>query len=134
MVQDLALTQTMHNFTHIQYILPHSGGSAPSVMDRFLKSFPATYDATMRVFQERFWWDSAGPTYFHQVQGLLAYGIPKSRLLFGTVSLLLIESKIGLLKHMIGFSVRARLYASRFTGGHPEQRPPHGQGEDRTLL
>lgn len=86
MVEDLALTQTMHNFTHIQYILPHTGGATASVLDRMLKSFPATYDATMRIFQTRFWWDSAGPTYFHQVEGLLAYGIPKSRLLFGTVS------------------------------------------------
>ena len=33
-----------------------------------------------------FWWDSAGPTYYHQVAGLLGYGIPKSQLLFGTVS------------------------------------------------
>ena len=33
----------------------------------------------------RLWWDSAGPTYFHQISGLLGYGIPKSQLLFGTV-------------------------------------------------
>ncbi|KAG6888369.1 hypothetical protein C0992_008671 [Termitomyces sp. T32_za158] len=33
-----------------------------------------------------FWWDSAGPTYYHQVAGLLGYGIPASQLLFGTDS------------------------------------------------
>lgn len=30
--------------------------------------------------------DSAGPTYPHQVQGLLAYDVSKSQLIFGTVS------------------------------------------------
>jgi hypothetical protein len=30
----------------------------------------------------RFWWDSAGPTYCHQVSGLLGYDIPKSQLLY----------------------------------------------------
>jgi predicted TIM-barrel fold metal-dependent hydrolase len=34
--------------------------------------------------QARFFWDSAGPTYFHQVAGLLAYDIPTTNLLFGT--------------------------------------------------
>lgn len=38
----------------------------------------------MLALQTRFYWDSAGPTYFHQVAGLLAYGVPTTRLLFGT--------------------------------------------------
>lgn len=38
----------------------------------------------MLALQMRFYWDSAGPTYFHQVAGLLAYGVPTTRLLFGT--------------------------------------------------
>jgi predicted TIM-barrel fold metal-dependent hydrolase len=84
MLEDLAVTQTILNFTNIDYIIPHVGGAFPSVADRLLKSFPALYAPTMAALQTRFYWDSAGPTYFHQVAGLLAYGIPATRLLFGT--------------------------------------------------
>jgi len=83
-LQDLAVTQTILNFTNINYIIPHVGGAFPSVADRLLKSFPAIYDRTMNALQTRFFWDSAGPTYLHQVGGLLAYDIPASNLLFGT--------------------------------------------------
>jgi predicted TIM-barrel fold metal-dependent hydrolase len=83
-LQDLAVTQTILNFTNIYYIIPHVGGAFPSVADRLLKSFPAIYDRTLAALQTRFFWDSAGPTYFHQVGGLLAYDIPASNLLFGT--------------------------------------------------
>jgi predicted TIM-barrel fold metal-dependent hydrolase len=84
MLEDLAVTQTILNFTNIDYIIPHVGGAFPSVADRLLKSYPALYAPTMAALQTRFYWDSAGPTYFHQVAGLLAYGIPSTRLLFGT--------------------------------------------------
>jgi predicted TIM-barrel fold metal-dependent hydrolase len=84
MLGDLAVTQTILNFTNINYIIPHVGGAFPSVADRLLKSYPAIYAPTMAALQTRFYWDSAGPTYFHQVAGLLAYGIPITRLLFGT--------------------------------------------------
>ncbi|KAH6857475.1 hypothetical protein BKA58DRAFT_414992 [Alternaria rosae] len=83
-LQDLAVTQTILNFTNINYIIPHVGGAFPSVADRLLKSFPAIYDRTLAALQTRFFWDSAGPTYFHQIGGLLAYDIPASNLLFGT--------------------------------------------------
>jgi predicted TIM-barrel fold metal-dependent hydrolase len=83
-LQDLAITQTILNFTNINYIIPHVGGAFPSVADRLLKSFPAIYDRTLAALQTRFYWDSAGPTYFHQVGGLLAYDIPATKLLFGT--------------------------------------------------
>ena len=83
-LQDLAVTQTILNFTNINYIIPHVGGAFPSVADRLLKSFPAIYNRTMSALQARFFWDSAGPTYFHQVAGLLAYDIPRTNLLFGT--------------------------------------------------
>ena len=126
-LEDLITTQTVLNFTNIDYIIPHgmlsslfshsfltillslAGGAFPAAADRMMKSAPATYDATLETLQTRydllllfpcslpeevsclsgflrFWWDSAGPTYYHQVAGLLAYGIPKTRLLFGTVS------------------------------------------------
>ena len=84
MLEDLAVTQTTLNFTNINYIIPHVGGAFPSVADRLLKSFPAIYDRTLAVLQTRFFWDSAGPTYFHQVGGLLAYDIPATNLFFGT--------------------------------------------------
>lgn len=45
---------------------------------------PAIDAATRAAFNTRCWWDSAGPTYYHQVAGLLGYDIPKSQLLFGT--------------------------------------------------
>jgi predicted TIM-barrel fold metal-dependent hydrolase len=83
-LQDLAVTQTIINFTNINYIIPHVGGAFPSVADRLLKSFPAIYNRTMSALQTRFFWDSAGPTYFHQVAGLLAYDVPTTNLLFGT--------------------------------------------------
>jgi predicted TIM-barrel fold metal-dependent hydrolase len=84
MLEDLAVTQTILNFTNINYIIPHVGGAWPSVADRLLKSFPTIYDRTMAALQKRVYWDSAGPTYFHQVAGLLAYGVPSTQLMFGT--------------------------------------------------
>ncbi|KAG5736056.1 2-amino-3-carboxymuconate-6-semialdehyde decarboxylase [Termitomyces sp. T112] len=83
-LEDLTLTRTIHNFTNIDYIIPHVGGAFPATIDRILKSAPAIYDASFQIFSTRFWWDSAGPTYYHQVAGLLGYGIPASQLLFGT--------------------------------------------------
>ncbi|KAF9527458.1 hypothetical protein CPB83DRAFT_895265 [Crepidotus variabilis] len=83
-VMDLTLTQTIHNFTNINYLIPHVGGGFPAAIDRILKSYPTIYDSSLQIYCTRFWWDSAGPTYFHQVAGLLGYGIPKSQLLYGT--------------------------------------------------
>ncbi|KAF8884824.1 hypothetical protein BD779DRAFT_1612068 [Infundibulicybe gibba] len=83
-LMDLTLTQTIHNFTNINYVIPHVGGAFPATIDRILKSVPAIYASSMNIYSTRFWWDSAGPTYYHQVAGLLGYGIPKSQLLFGT--------------------------------------------------
>ncbi|KIK64742.1 hypothetical protein GYMLUDRAFT_160528, partial [Collybiopsis luxurians FD-317 M1] len=84
-LEDLIMTQTILNFTNIDYIIPHVGGAFPAAADRMMKRLPdAIYNATLETLQSRFWWDSAGPTYFHQVAGLLGYGIPKTRLLFGT--------------------------------------------------
>ncbi|KAG8926126.1 hypothetical protein FRC03_008487 [Tulasnella sp. 419] len=81
---DLTATQTIHNFTNIHYVIPHVGGSFPSIIDRFIKSLPALEASSKQIYKTRFWWDSAGPTYFAQVKGLLGYDIPTSQLLFGT--------------------------------------------------
>ncbi|KAG5634011.1 hypothetical protein H0H81_003895 [Sphagnurus paluster] len=83
-LMDLTLTQTIHQFTNIHYVIPHVGGAFPATIDRILKSAPQIYDSSLSIYSTRFWWDSAGPTYFHQVSGLLGFGIPKSQLLFGT--------------------------------------------------
>jgi predicted TIM-barrel fold metal-dependent hydrolase len=83
-LSDLAVTQTLLNSTNINYIIPHVGGAFPSVADRLLKSYPAIYNRTMEVLKTRVYWDSAGPTYEHQVAGLLAYDVPATQLLFGT--------------------------------------------------
>jgi predicted TIM-barrel fold metal-dependent hydrolase len=84
-LEDLAVSQTLLNFTNLEYVIPHSGGAWASTIDRLLKAYPAIYQPTLNVLTgPRFWWDSAGPTYYHQVEGLLAYGVPPSQLLFGT--------------------------------------------------
>jgi predicted TIM-barrel fold metal-dependent hydrolase len=83
-LSDLAITQTLLNFTSLNYIVPHVGGAFPSVADRLLKSYPAIYNRTMEVLRTRVYWDSAGPTYEHQVGGLLAYDIPARQFFFGT--------------------------------------------------
>ncbi|KAF8342775.1 uncharacterized protein EI90DRAFT_2903036 [Cantharellus anzutake] len=79
---DLTITQTIHNFTNIKFMVAHEGGAFPSIIDRMLKRFPTIYDATMEIFQ--FYFDSAGPTFFHQVSGLLGYDIPATQLCFGS--------------------------------------------------
>jgi predicted TIM-barrel fold metal-dependent hydrolase len=83
-LSDLSITQTLTNFTNLNYIIPHVGGAFPSVADRLLKSYPSIYNSTMEVLRTRLYWDSAGPTYEHQVAGLLAYNISARQLLFGT--------------------------------------------------
>jgi 6-methylsalicylate decarboxylase len=83
-IMDLSLTQTIHSFPNIHYVIPHVGGAWPAAVDRVLKSAPAIYDSSYAIYKTRFWWDSAGPTYFHQVSGLLGMEIPKTQLLFGT--------------------------------------------------
>ncbi|KAM7201055.1 hypothetical protein V8F20_005064 [Naviculisporaceae sp. PSN 640] len=82
---DLTLSGTLTNFTNIRYHISHVGGSFPSVEDRFLRSRdPVQAAAAKEAYKTQLWYDSAGPTYFAQVKGLLGYDIPKSQLVFGT--------------------------------------------------
>jgi predicted TIM-barrel fold metal-dependent hydrolase len=83
-IADLTLSQTIINCTTINFVIPHVGGAWPAVWDRLMKMNPTLYTPAMNVFLTRFWWDSAGSTFYHQVAGLLGYGVPPSRLLFGT--------------------------------------------------
>ncbi|TFK18296.1 amidohydrolase 2 [Coprinopsis marcescibilis] len=82
---DLTVSQTVQNCTNTHFILPHTGGAFPAMIDRVLKTTAANlYESSLEIYRTRFWWDSASPTYFHQVDGLLAYDIPKANLLYGT--------------------------------------------------
>ena len=60
-----------------------------------------------------FWWDSAGPTYYHQVAGLLGIGVPKSQFLFGTVSFLRLSFTT--IKLLLNPSIQDFPYAPIFT-------------------
>lgn len=81
---DLALSHTLLNFTRLTWQVPHVGGSFPSILDRFVSSQPPLRAEIIRVMSSRMFWDSAGPTYTGQVQGLLGYGVPSTQLTFGT--------------------------------------------------
>ncbi|RDW75022.1 hypothetical protein BP6252_06164 [Coleophoma cylindrospora] len=83
-IVDLTVSQTILNFTEIQFLIPQAGGAFPAVEDRFLKSAPALEGPSKQVYSSRFWYDSAGPVYFAQVLGLLGYNVPTSQLVFGT--------------------------------------------------
>ncbi|KAJ6600610.1 hypothetical protein DFH09DRAFT_901434, partial [Mycena vulgaris] len=79
---DLALSRTLQNLTHVNFIIPHVGGSLPSIIDRC--GSRTSTAAIMQAFHARCWWDSAGITYAHQLGGLLAYNISPSFLLYGS--------------------------------------------------
>ncbi|KAJ7134675.1 hypothetical protein C8R44DRAFT_431831 [Mycena epipterygia] len=80
---DLALSQTLTNFTSLDFIISHLGGSFPSIIDRAVAG-GAGLDDVMVALRTRCWWDSAGLTYSHQLGGLLAYNISPSFLLYGS--------------------------------------------------
>ncbi|KAF7314294.1 Amidohydro-rel domain-containing protein [Mycena kentingensis (nom. inval.)] len=80
---DLALSRTLTKFTNLRFIVPHLGGSFPSIIDRAIPP-GALLDEVMSALRTRCWWDSAGFTYAHQIAGLLAFNISSENLLFGT--------------------------------------------------
>jgi len=51
---DLTVTQTLHNFTNIHYIIPHLGGAFPSIIDRLLRSQPALLGPSMAAYTQRY--------------------------------------------------------------------------------
>ena len=82
---DLTLTSTLSIFSRLNFIVPHAGGSFPSIISRMLSRLsPAAFAAQLEVFKQRLWWDTAGPTFPYQVKGLLAYGIGTDKLVLGT--------------------------------------------------
>jgi predicted TIM-barrel fold metal-dependent hydrolase len=82
---DLTLTSTLSTFSKLNFIVPHAGGSFPSIISRMLSRLsPAAFAAQLEVFKQRLWWDTAGPTFPYQLKGLLAYGIGTDKLVLGT--------------------------------------------------
>lgn len=82
---DLTLTSTLSTFSKLNFIIPHAGGSFPSIISRMLSRLStADFAAQLEVFKQRLWWDTAGPTFPYQVRGLLAYGIRTDKLVLGT--------------------------------------------------
>ncbi|KAF7365179.1 Amidohydro-rel domain-containing protein [Mycena venus] len=82
-ILDLALSQTLTNYTSLDFIMPHLGGAFPAIIDRSMAP-GALLDDVMAALRTRCWWDSAGFTYSHQLGGLLAYNISPSFLLYGS--------------------------------------------------
>ncbi|KAG8857665.1 hypothetical protein FRB96_005683 [Tulasnella sp. 330] len=83
-LQDLSWTLAIVNYTQINWIAPNLGGAFTGIGDRMLKSIPQDDAIIEPVYHTRVFWDSAGPTYPGQIQGLLGYGIPTSQLVYGT--------------------------------------------------
>lgn len=82
---DLTLASTLSTFSKLNFIVPHAGGSLPSIISRMLSSLsPAAFAAQLEVFKQRLWWDTAGPTFPYQVKGLLAYEVGMDKLVLGT--------------------------------------------------
>ena len=82
---DLTLTSTLSTFSKLNFIVPHAGGSFPSIISRMLSRLsPAAFAAQLEVLKQRLWWDTAGPTFPYQVKGSLAYGIGTDKLVLGT--------------------------------------------------
>ncbi|KAJ7288277.1 hypothetical protein C8J57DRAFT_1279690 [Mycena rebaudengoi] len=82
---NLALSQTLANFPSsysLDFIIPHAGGSLPSIIDRSMPPGPML-DDIMQALRTRCWWDTAGVR-SHQLGGLLAYSIDPSFLLYGS--------------------------------------------------
>ncbi|KAI9855708.1 MAG: hypothetical protein M1813_009670 [Trichoglossum hirsutum] len=86
-ISDLTASRTLQNFPKLHYRISHGGGAWPSIEERFLLGFSDIQAAAREIYATRFWYDSAGPIYPRQIRGLLAYGVPTTQLVFGTVSL-----------------------------------------------
>ncbi|KAH7091364.1 hypothetical protein FB567DRAFT_272626 [Paraphoma chrysanthemicola] len=82
---DLSLSRTLVNFTNLNWIVPHAGGSFPSIISRSLTTTSeGIRNGNFDAYRRRLWWDTAGPTFPFQVQGLLAYNISKDKIVYGT--------------------------------------------------
>lgn len=90
---DLILSGTISKYPNIRYIVPHAGGALPPLIQRFSEATALIpdlgLDATMTpsgvraLLNERFWFDTAGPTFPDQIKSLLQY-IKPERICYGT--------------------------------------------------
>ncbi|KAF2740409.1 hypothetical protein EJ04DRAFT_482411 [Polyplosphaeria fusca] len=84
-ITGLTLSLTLQNYTSLDYQFSHGGGAFPSIWDRLFDQSTADFKSSSeKIYRKRLNWDSAGPVYPRQIQGLLAYDIPKKHLTYGT--------------------------------------------------
>lgn len=74
-----------------------------------ISDFPTPITFSLLTYSLRVWFDSAGPTYFAQVKGLLGYGVPTSQLVFGSVSQITACAERGVLTQLINRTIRTHL-------------------------
>jgi predicted TIM-barrel fold metal-dependent hydrolase len=56
---DLSLSRTLINFTQLNWIVPHAGGSFPSIMSRFLTTASEEVrNKNLEIYRSRLWWDT----------------------------------------------------------------------------
>ncbi|CEN59980.1 hypothetical protein ASPCAL02421 [Aspergillus calidoustus] len=89
----LLLSGTIARYPNIRYVVPHAGGALPPLIQRFseaaalipgLSLDPTVTPAGVRAtLNERFWFDTAGPTFPDQIRSLLQYVRP-DRICYGT--------------------------------------------------
>lgn len=107
----------------INYIVPQVGGNFPTSVDRtlgffigFLGQSPSVAATIIKIMQTRFWWESAGPSYPHQVAAVRAFDVPWSQMLFGTdfpaIPLPAILQNTGRYRNYTGFSDEDRIGVS----------------------
>lgn len=98
-VMNLFFSQTVTDYTDIQYIVSHGGGVLPPLIDRctrfnqitgepqdpYRRNGPVeiTTELIKQIFNERFYFDLAGYPFPYQIPGLLMF-VDYSRLLYGS--------------------------------------------------
>jgi len=81
----LLMSGALHNFTELQWVVPHSGGAFTNLIDRIVDHFLTLSAFTPYAdIQSRLWFESAGPSYPHAAYALLAFNVSTSHLMFGS--------------------------------------------------
>ncbi|KAF3035836.1 hypothetical protein E8E12_007357 [Didymella heteroderae] len=87
-IMNMTAAQTMRENRNLRFGFAHCAGAWASVADRYFGS-PVygpteSWENYAEIFQTRAFYDTAGPMVPHAVQGLFAYEIPKTQLMYGT--------------------------------------------------
>ena len=53
-ITDLTISQTIQNFTQLNFFASHCGGAFPAVEDRFLKTVPALEASSKPIYNSRY--------------------------------------------------------------------------------